>query len=311
MNNKIYDVVVIGCGASGATASIYASRSGMKVGLIEKGLYGGVLHETPLVENYTGEIQISGEDLAEKMENHVRVQENIEHIYGEVVSIEKKDSFFEVALKDFIIDTKSVVIATGVKYKKINVTGEDKFEGRGISNCALCDGMFFKDKHVAVIGGGDSAVESVEYLSNIVEKVTLVHRRSELKAEKILQDRISGKDNIEFIWDANVELFSGEKNNLDTIGYYKNGELNFLSVDGAFVNIGIEPNTDNFTNLEILDEEGFILTNSSMETHLEGLFAIGDVRSHSIRQVVNATADGAIVSKTVSEYLKTRGDSIG
>lgn len=308
---EIYDVVVIGSGASGMTASIYASRSGLSVALIEKGLYGGVLNKTETVENYTGMTTVRGEELAEKMEEHVRSQENIEHIYGDVLELHKNDDIFEISLKKQTILGKSVVIATGVKHKKMNIEGENVYEGTGISNCAMCDGMFFKGKEVVVVGGGDSAVESAEYLSNIVEKVTLIHRRDELRADKISQDRLFSKDNVEFIWNADVKMFGGNDKELSHIVYVENDTGKVLAVDGAFVNIGIVPNTEVFSKLGILDSEGFIITNSKMETKIDGLFAVGDVRRDSIRQVVSATGDGAIASQSVLEYLKERGDSIG
>lgn len=243
------------------------------------------------------------------MENHVNKQKNVSHIYGDVKDIIKENELFEVQmnLDNTKIRSKTVVVATGVTHKKLGVPHEKKYEGNGISYCAVCDGAFFRGKDVAVIGGGDSAVESALYLSNIANKVTIVHRRDELRAEKILQERMNQKDNIEIIWNAKTEAFKGEDGKLDRIQYVDNqsGERYYLDVKGAFINIGIIPVTSMIkTNIyDIITPDGFIFTNKNMETNVNGLYAIGDVRSDSIRQVVTATGDGAVVVESVINYL--------
>lgn len=302
---KIYDVIIVGAGPAGISASIYASRSGLRVALIEKGLYGGTLHDTLEVENYVSYDSISGEELAEKMEKHVEKQENIDHIYGNVGKLSKIGDVFEVNIEDTVVLGKSVVIATGVKYKKMNIELEDWYQGKGISNCAVCDMGFFKDDHVAVIGGGDSAVESALYASNIAKKVTLIHRRNKLRADEISQLKLFSLENVEIIWDAETVGFLGELDYLTGLKYIdkQSGDVKEINVDGAFVNIGVVPVTEPFSDWKILDDEGYVLTNSRMETSVDGLYAIGDVRSESIRQIVNATADGAMVSESVNKYL--------
>jgi len=307
---KIYDVIIIGGGPGGITTAVYASRAGLKVALIERGVYGGQLNNTEEVENYTGFTTINGTELAEKMEVHVNEQKNVSHIYGDVTDIIKENELFEVQmyLDSTKIRSKTVVVATGVTHKKLGVPQEKKYEGNGVSYCAVCDGAFFRGKDVAVIGGGDSAVESALYLSNLANKVTIVHRRDELRAKKILQERVKQKDNIEIIWNAKTEAFQGEDGKLDRIQYVDNqsGERYYLDVKGVFINIGIIPVTSMIkTNIyDIITPEGFIFTNKDMETNIDGLYAIGDVRDGSIRQVVSATGDGAVASESIIAYLQ-------
>ena len=307
MIDTTYDVAVIGAGASGISASIYLSRAGKKVALIEKGLYGGVLNDTAEVENYTSYTTVSGPDLAEKMEEHVHEQANVDHLYGEVEYVYKQSPHrIDVGMKDNKIQAKAVVIATGVTYKKLDIPGEYKYQGAGVSQCPTCDGNFFRGKHVAMIGGGDSAVEGALYLSNIVDKVTLIHRRDTLRAEKILQERLLERDNVEYVWDAGVEAFKGDYGKLNRVMYLDktSGERFSLNVEGAFVNVGITPVTSVFKGLGILNSEGYVKTDKNLATYVDGIFAIGDVRADSIRQIVNATADGATVSKSIIDYLE-------
>lgn len=308
---KIYDVLIIGAGPAGITTAIYTARAGLKVGLIEKGLYGGQLHNTDEVENYTGFKSIKGYELADDMQEHVESIENIEHIYGEVQTVRKRDDdIFNIHLETDVLKSHVVVVATGVRYKKLNVIGEKELESRGLSYCAVCDGAFFRNKNVAVIGGGDSAVESALYLSNIVNKVTLIHRRDSLRAEKVLQDRLFEKSNINIIWNAEVNEILGDViTGVNGLSYFDTTGKDYaqsMNIDGIFVNIGMIPVTDmlrSFSRLTV-NHEGYMVTDESMETLTSGLFAVGDVRRDSVRQVVSATGDGAVASEDIIRYLR-------
>lgn len=305
----LYDVAIIGAGPAGITTAIYTSRAGLKVALIEKGLYGGQLHNTDEVENYTGFESIKGFELAEKMEEHAQSLDNVDHIYADVQVVKKDDDIFRIHLGTDVIESKTVVGATGVKHRKLNVVGEEDYEGRGVSYCAVCDGAFFKGKHVAVVGGGDSAVESALYLSNIVDKVTLIHRRDELRAEEILQKRLFEKDNIDFIWNANIEeIFGNDTEGVKAVSYIDKRDVykvKSIDIDGVFVNVGVIPVTHMFKHMGLMtvDSEGFLVTVGEMRTVTKGLYAVGDVRRDSIRQVVTATGDGAIASESLNSYL--------
>lgn len=300
-----YDVAVIGAGSSGMNTALYLARSGKSVVIIEKGLYGGTLHDTAEIENYLGVGTISGYDLAVNMENQVRQQEGVYHKYGEVTGIEKHDKLFSVSLSNRgMVFVKSVVIATGVKHRKLGVEGEEEFSGRGVSYCAVCDGNFFANRSVAVIGGGNSALDEALYLSNIAKTVTIIHRRDEFRADKVLQDRVSSKDNINKLMGYNVKSMVGESSLTGLKINDSNGDIVEKPFDGVFIYIGVDPVSEPFSK-EILDGEGYVVTNSEMETGIKGLFAVGDIRSDSIRQVATAVGDGAIASRSVTEYLRS------
>lgn len=301
------DIVVIGAGPAGITTAMYVSRAGLDVVLIEKGLYGGQLNSTDMIENYTGFELVSGIELGESMDTQARKQDGVEHVFGEVNKVTQINKGFEIELGDKQIHAKSVVIATGVKHRRLGVNGEYDYDGNGISYCSICDGNFFKGRSVAVVGGGDSAVEASIYLSNIAKKVTLIHRRDELRAEAILQDRMFKEDNIEYIWDAEVESFEGVNDELTSIEYRdKNNpeHMKSLSVDGAFIYIGIEATTEPFEGLGVLSPDGFVVSNKRMQTPTSGIFAVGDIGEDSVRQIVTATGDGAIASDSVIRYLR-------
>lgn len=302
---KTYDSAVIGAGPAGITTSIYLARSGFDVAIIERGIYGGQLNDTDSIENYTAFESVSGMDLAQKMESHSRSVDGIEHIYGDVNAVEKKDDIFKVDLGDEYIYAKSLVIATGVGHKKLEVEGEEGLVGKGISYCATCDGAFFRGKDVTVVGGGDSAMESAIYMSKIANEVTLIHRRDEFRAEQILQDRAKETSNIKYIYNAKITSIS-EDNGLVT-GVCYNDKKTFEKLihptDGIFINVGVVPNTSAFGDLGILRESGFIYTDKNMNTSVEGIFAVGDVRYDSIRQITSAVGDGAIASESVNNYL--------
>ncbi|HZK01011.1 MAG TPA: FAD-dependent oxidoreductase [Tissierellaceae bacterium] len=302
---KTYDSAVIGAGPAGITTSIYLARSGFDVAIIERGIYGGQLNDTDSIENYTAFESVSGMELAQKMESHSRSVDGIEHVYGDVNAVEKKDDIFKVDLGDEYIYAKSLVIATGVSHKKLEVEGEEGLVGKGISYCTTCDGAFFRGKNVTVIGGGDSAMESAIYMSKIANEVTLIHRRDEFRAEQILQDRAKEASNIKYIYNAKITSISEDDGIVSGVCYNnkKTFEKLIHPTDGIFINVGVVPNTSAFGDLGILRESGFIYTDKNMKTSVDGIFAVGDVRYDSVRQVVTATGDGAIASESVNNYL--------
>lgn len=291
-----YDVLIIGAGPAGLSAAIYLRRAMLSVAVIEKQYFsGGQLLLTKDIENYPGFENITGDELSEKFRKHA---ENLgaEFLKGEVVSVKQGS----VALKDStVIDAKAIIIAVGTAHKRLGVKGETEFSGRGVSYCAVCDGAFFADKEAAVIGGGDTALEDALYLAKICKRVTLIHRRKELRASKILQNQFVSLDNTEFLPCEEVQEFKGDRLLSEIL--LKSGKS--ISVSGAFVAIGQAPQADFVTDIVETDQQGFIKTDELCRTSAKGIFAIGDVIVKPCRQVVTAAADGAIVSRAVTEYI--------
>lgn len=310
MNKKIYDIAIIGGGPAGISTAIYASRAGLKVALINNGpILGGTLLDTSSIENYPGWSSISGELLASNMESHLS-DYDVTRILGtaERIHTTRSTDTIRIALKEdvSIIESKTVVIATGIRYKNLDITGEAEYTGKGISNCATCDGFFFTGQDVAVIGGGDSAIESAIELSDIANSVTVIHRRDKFRAEQVLVDRLSKKDNIKYIYDALLSGFKGDEQlNSLTFMDRDSGLIKELDIKGAFVNVGIVPNTEFLQSRQesMLDDEGFVEHNN-LQTDIRGVYVVGDVRNDSNRQVVNAVADGSSVVKLIKEYLE-------
>ena len=302
----VYDVVIIGAGASGLTASLYASRAGLKTLLLERGGHGGQLLNTDTVENYTGTGVIKGVDLAEKMKTDA-LRFGADNKYGDVtgITVDEDTNLKTVHTTSESYQTKTVIIGTGTTNKKLGIEGEQEYLGRGVSYCAVCDGAFFRNRELVVIGGGDSAVEEGLYLTQFADKVTLIHRRDELRAQKILQDRFLAHPKTDVIWDANVTSISG-KIGVNGVQIYKNKEDRTyeFETDGVFIYVGLIPNTDAFKDLGILDEEGFIPTNQLMETKISGVYATGDVRDTPLRQISTAVADGSIAGNEVFNYIQ-------
>lgn len=306
INKDMVDLIVIGAGPAGMNSALYASRAGLNVVIIEYGLQGGQLNNTGEIENYLGLDSTTGEELSSLMWGQVSKQENIKYQYGIVNFVHAlDDGSFEVYIGTDCLKSKSVIIATGVQHKKLNVQGENELEGVGVSYCAVCDANFFKGKHVAVIGGGNSAVEEASYLADIVDEVTLIHRRNELKADKFLQDRLMSKKNVNFIWDAETVAIHGEDK--VTGLEYKKDEMHYVNgFDGVFIYVGVIPNTPNLSHPEILDTDKFIINNpKTMETRVKGLFAVGDIRADSIKQIASAIGDGSIAGLQASRYVKS------
>ncbi|MCI0129917.1 MULTISPECIES: thioredoxin-disulfide reductase [Enterococcaceae] len=305
----MYDVIIIGAGPGGMTSALYASRSGLSVLVIERGAPGGQLMNTDEVENYPGFNLISGPDLALKMyENSTNF--GAEHVYGNVVSIEDHGAIKKVVCDDEEYEGKTVIIASGSEHRKINIPGEEEYAGRGVSYCAVCDGAFFRDRHLVVIGGGDSAIEEGMYLTQFASKVTIVHRRDELRAQKILQDRAFKNEKIEFMWNKVPIEINGNDMSVQSIKLEdtKTGEVEDLLADGVFIYIGLDPLTDFVKDLGITNANGWIETDNHMATNIPGIYAIGDVRETVLRQIATAVGDGSIAGQEVYNYLSSLDD---
>ena len=275
--------------------------------MIERGAPGGQMVNTFEIENYTGFEKISGPDLSMKMFEHAQAA-GAEYAYGNVENVMiAEDGTKIIDCGDHQVHAKTIIIATGTKHRLLNVPGEQQLSGRGISWCAVCDGAFFKGKKVAVIGGGDSAVEEAIYLAGLVEKVTVIHRRDELRAQKVLQTRAFNDEKIEFVWDSVVESFEEDNGKLDGVKVknVKTGEVSTIEAAGAFIYIGLDPITDMVKDLGITDEAGYISVDHSMATNLPGVFAAGDVTNKELRQVVTAVNDGAIAAQAAFKYIET------
>ncbi len=304
----MHDVVIIGGGPAGLAAGIYAARGGLKTLLCEGKILGGQIVLSFEVENYPGFPQgISGMEL---IENFTKQAEKfgVETSYEGVTCINDERECKSVTLTNgSCIKTKTIIIAAGASANKLGCPGEKKFTGKGVSYCATCDGAFFRNKTVAVVGGGDSAIEEALYLTNLVKKVYIIHRRDQLRAIKILQDRAMQNDKIEFIFNHTVKEIQGDKfvNGL-MLENTKTKELTRLSVDGVFIYVGTTPNTEFVKDLIKLDEEGYIITDEKMETNVEGIFAAGDIRSTPLRQVITAASDGAIAASSAQKYIEAK-----
>ncbi|WP_090085073.1 thioredoxin-disulfide reductase [Lentibacillus persicus] len=302
---RMYDVIIAGAGPAGMTAAVYASRANMDTLMIERGIPGGQVANTEDVENYPGYEHILGPDLSNKMFEHAK-KFGAEYAYGDIKEVEDHGEYKTVIAGKKQYNTRALIITTGAQYKKLGVPGEDELGGRGVSYCAVCDGAFFKEKNLAVIGGGDSAVEEGMYLTRFADKVTIVHRRDNLRAQKILQDRAFKNDKIDFIWDTEAKTINGPDGKVNAVSLYNNqtGEEYDYPVDGVFIYIGMVPLSEPFKSLGITNDEGYIPTNENMETSISGIFAAGDIREKSLRQIVTATGDGSIAAEASQKYIE-------
>ena len=305
MKSVDYDLVIIGGGPAGLTAGLYAARARLNVILIEKVVPGGQVLTSDWIENYPGFPEgISGPDLIQKMTGQVeKFDLNIES--NEVISFDLSDPVKKIELNDRTITSHTIVIATGASPQKLGIPGEEIFWGRGLSTCATCDAPFFKDKIVAAVGGGNTAVQESIFLTRFVKKVYLVHRRDQLRADRILQERAFANDKIEFVWDSVLTSIDGlasvEK---ITVKNVKTGDTKDLSVDGCFIWTGILPNTDFFKDEVKVDDYGFIIVDSNMQSSVPGVFAAGDVRSTGLRQIVTAVGDAASAVFSAEHYIE-------
>ena len=302
---KIYDVIIAGAGPAGLTAAVYTSRANLSTLMIERGIPGGQMANTEDVENYPGFDHILGPDLSNKMFEHAK-KFGAEYAYGDIKEIIDGEEYKTVISGSKEYRARAVIISTGAEYKKIGVPGESELSGRGVSYCAVCDGAFFKGKELVVVGGGDSAVEEGVYLTRFATKVTIVHRRDELRAQKILQKRAFENDKIDFIWNHTVKEINGKDGKVGslTLVNTQTGEEQNFSADGVFIYIGMVPLSKPFENLGITNANGYIETNDQMETKVPGIFAAGDIREKTLRQIVTATGDGSIAAQSAQHYIE-------
>ncbi|MDI6601024.1 MAG: thioredoxin-disulfide reductase [Thermoanaerobacteraceae bacterium] len=299
----MHDVIIIGGGPAGLTAGLYSGRANLKTLIIEKKALGGQAATTYNIENYPGYISIAGPDLTMKMEEQVK-RYNVEITYGEITSVDLNSNPKKIVVGNKEYETKVVILAMGAYPREIGLESEQKLRGMGVSYCATCDGAFFNGRTVAVVGGGNTAIEDATFLTRYAEKVYVIHRRNELRATKAEQDKAFKNPKIEFIWDSVVEEIKGnEFVEGAVIKNVKTGEKKELKLDGIFVAIGNVPDTEFVKGIINLDENGYILGDEEMRTNIPGVFAAGDVRKKSVRQLVTAMSDGAIAAINAEKYL--------
>lgn len=305
---KKYDVIIIGAGPGGMTTALYASRANLKVVMLDRGAYGGNLNNTASIVNYSGFKDVQGPELAEKMYQGA-TQFGAEYAYGTVTKVEVDGANKKVTTdmgETYV--SPVVVIGTGSDHRKLGVPGEEEFGGRGVSYCAVCDGAFFKGKHLVVVGGGDSAVEEGLYLTQLASKVTVLVRRGELRAQPMLQDEAKKNPKMEFVFNTSVTEIMGDDVKVTGVITHNNetGEDGELAADGVFIYVGNIPLTKPFADLGILDDQGWVKTDTVMRTSIPGIYAIGDVRETPLRQIATAVGDGAIAGQQVYQYIKSQ-----
>lgn len=303
-NTDIFDVIIIGGGPAGLTAGIYCARNKLNAMLLEKGMPGGKMAEAWWLENFPGfEEGVSGFDLSKQMHNQA-VKHGLNVVMAEVISVSPQDKVKKVNTSAGEFSTKAIIVTGGSERRKLDVPGEDKLLGKGISYCATCDGPFFKEKVVAVIGGGNAAVSEAIHLAQYTSKVYVIHRRDQLRAFPALQEKAFAEPKIEFVWDSVVDDVEGDT---DVTGVRvknkKTGELKVIEVNGVFVSVGLTPNTSYLGDLIPTDEYGNVRVNLKMETEVEGVFAAGDIRQNSIRQAIAAAGDGSVAAVSASKYI--------
>ena len=296
----MYDIIIVGAGPAGLTAALYALRANKKVLILESKSYGGQIINAAKIENYPGIAEVSGFDYATTLYNQVK-NLGAEFKFETVIRIEEDKS---VITKANTYQAKAIVLATGSENRKLNLPNEDKFIGRGVSYCATCDGNFYRNKTVAVVGGGNTALEDAIYLSNLVEKLYLIHRRDEFRGEEKLVDELKTKENVEIIFNSNVVSLNGDKK-LDSIVVEDNsGNKKELNVDGLFIAIGREPKNSVFANIIDLDENGYIKYTGDVHTNVSGIYVAGDAKVKELRQLTTAVSDGAIAATTAIREMK-------
>lgn len=301
---KKYQLIVVGGGPAGLTAGLYSARAGLTVLLIEKEVIGGQIANADRVDNYPGFPKgISGFGLVQLIQQQA-MNHGLETMSGEVTGLTSGygNNMVITTEGDFI--AQAVIIAGGLQFRKLEVPGESEFMGRGVSYCATCDGPLFRDKTVAVIGGGDTALTDALSLSKFASRVKIIHRRNQLRASKVLQGRARADSKIEFIWDSVVTEVKGEKKVTDLVlKNTQNDTISLLAVDGVFVAIGLITNTEYLRGVLPLDEWGYIITTELMETTVPGIFAAGDIRHNSVKQAIAAAGDGAVAALSAEKFV--------
>lgn len=304
MENKVYDVAIVGGGPGGLTAALYATRAGLDTVLIEKLAPGGQMTETAEIDNYPGYPDgVDGFTLGANMQQGA-VRFGAQRLNAEVLSLDLTASPKQIKTDTADIFAKTVILATGATHRHLGIEGEEALIGRGVGYCAACDGMFYRGKTVAVVGGGNSAAADALYLSRICKKVYLVHRRDTLRATKVYHEPLMGAGNVGFKWNSTVaELLAEDKLTGVIIENTQNGARETLTLDGLFISIGRAPATDLVKDQLLLDPHGYVIADETTKTNIAGVFAVGDVRTKALRQIVTAAADGAVAAHFAEEYL--------
>ena len=301
---EIFDTIILGGGPAGLSAAIYSSRGGNSTAIIDISMLGGQPSNYLEIENYPGFDLIGGYDLMEKFENQADKFGIKKFPMQEIVSIDLKNK--TIITKENEFKSKTIILATGASPQKLNIKGEKEFVGRGVSYCAVCDGAFYKNKTVAVIGGGNSAVEEACYLTKFADKVYVIHRRDTLRADKIIQDRAFNNEKIEFIFDTiPLEILGDNLVNTIVLENVKTKERTNLYTNGVFPYIGIKPNVELFDGQLLQDDRGFVKTDDKMQTSIEGVYAVGDLRTTPLRQVITAASDGAVAAVYAGKYIES------
>ena len=302
---KPYDVIIVGGGPAGMTAGLYASRARLRTLLIENGLFGGQMTTTELIENYPGFPQgVSGEELSRLMEEQAK-RFGMEAISEEVTEVSLEKDLKRVKTYEGEFFCRALIICTGTEYRKLGVPGEEKFKGRGISYCATCDGAFFRDSRIIVVGGGDSALTEALFLTKFVSELTIIHRRDALRATKIYQERALSNPKIKFLWNSVVQEIKGDSVVRSVVvKNVKSGEVKEVQTEGAFLFIGLTPRTQFLKELVQMDESGYIVTNENCETSIKGIFTAGDCRKKLLRQISTSVGDGATAAFAAEKYLE-------
>ncbi|WP_134704466.1 thioredoxin-disulfide reductase [Ammoniphilus sp. YIM 78166] len=301
---KIYDVIIAGAGPAGMTAAVYTSRANMSTLMLERGIPGGQMANTEDIENYPGYESILGPDLSNKMFEHAK-KFGAEYAYGDIQEIQDGYPYKTVKAGNKEYLAKSIIVATGAEHRELGAPGERDLSGRGVSYCAVCDGAFFRNKELVVVGGGDSAVEEAIFLTRFATKVTIVHRRDQFRAQKIIQKRAFENPKIEVIWDTAVKEIRGENKVASVLlENLKTGEQTDFPCEGVFIYVGMDPLSKAVQGLGITNEAGYVLTDEKMKTSVPGIFAAGDVRDKMLRQVVTATGDGGVAAQSAQHYVE-------
>ena len=307
-NREYYDVIIVGGGPAGLSAAIYALRASMRTVLIEKASPGGQMTLTDEVENYPGIINVGGYDLSQKLFEHAKSY-HLEILYREATALEPGIEWHTVKLDgDERLKSHAVILASGGLPRKLNIPGEDEFYGKGVSNCAVCDGYFFRNKTVVVVGGGDTAAEEALYLSKLTQKVYLVHRRDALRAGMILQQRLKADKKIEIIWDTVVTAIKGSLGQVRAVDLQntQTGETRELAADGIFIGIGFDPNNQLVPAGTKVNADGYVCTDDRCETNFSGIFAIGDLREKYGKQIVLSAADGCTAALAAAYHVEVK-----
>jgi thioredoxin reductase (NADPH) len=307
-NREYYDVIIIGAGPAGLSAAIYALRASMRTVLIEKASPGGQITLTDEVENYPGFKSINGYDLSEKFLSHAKSY-NLEVLSQEAMVLKPGLAWHSVQLNDDEqLKTHAIILATGGLPRKLNIPGEDELYGKGVSYCAVCDGFFFRNKTVVVVGGGDTAVEEALYLSKLAQKVYLVHRRNALRASMILQQRLEADNKIEILWDTILTAIKSHEGQVSAVDLQdtQTEETREVATDGIFIGIGFDPNNQLVPAGIKVNSEGYVCTDEKCETNIPGLFAIGDLREKYGRQIVLSAADGCTAALAAAYYVEVK-----